>query len=513
MNRLAAVGVDLGTTFSSISIVGEQGQPEIIPNAESERLTPSVVFFAEDTVIVGQMARDALTTDPDQVLMFVKRQMGNAHWHYSYKGQRLGPEDVSAWILKKLKQDAEQYLGRKLPYAVITVPAYFDDVRRRATMNAGEIAGFHVLDLVNEPTAAAIAFGVDHGQGAETVMVYDLGGGTFDATIMRVEDSKNIRIIATDGDHQLGGKDFDDVLMKYAVTQFQEEHGFDPTTDPYVAGELRAQAEKAKHQLSQRSRTMMVLRGQGKMSRVMIARDQFASLIKPKLDTTLTLIRSVLHDAGLQAQDIDRVLLIGGSTRIPAVRDMLEGYFDQAPDDSVNPDEAVSLGAAMMAAKKVLDVKPDSVPTPVVEQVGGLQITDVTSHSLGIEAYVPGTQQRINSILIPRNSPIPVEVSKEFVTTKPGQTAIKVTIYQGESQDPILCNPIGDFFLRGLPSSRPVGCKVRVTVVCSGAGVVDVTAVDIETGRRTTTQVSYKIGQSRQAVSAKARWMEQQPVI
>jgi molecular chaperone DnaK len=512
MRKLTAVGIDLGTTFSSISIVGDGGQPEIIPNAESERLTPSAVFFDEDTVIVGQMAKDAAMTDPDRVVMFIKRQMGNSHWYFPYQGKRQMAEDVSAWILKKLKQDAEQYLNQVIPYAVITVPAYFDDARRRATMAAGEIAGFEVLDLVNEPTAAAIAFGVDRSQQAETVMVYDLGGGTFDATIMRVE-GKDIRIVATDGDHQLGGKDFDDILMKHAVVEFEEEHGFDPTTDPYVAGELRSQAEKVKHQLSQRSRTRLVLRGGGKASRIMVTRDHFASLIKTKLDITRTLIRSVLRDASLQPGDIDRVLLIGGSTRIPAIGEMLTQYFGFPPDNSVNPDEAVSLGAALMAAKKVLDVKPEDVPPPVAQKVGGLQITDVTSHSLGIEAYVPGTEKRINSILIPRNSPIPVEVSKEFITTAPGQTAIKVTIYQGESQDPALCNPIGDFFLSGLPLNRPPGCKVRVTVSCSGAGVVNVTAVDIETGKETSTQVSYKVGQSKNEISAKRLWIEQQSVI
>jgi molecular chaperone DnaK len=512
MRKLIAAGIDLGTTFSSISIVDEGGRPEIVPNAESDRLTPSVVFFAEDAVIVGQMAKDALMTDPNKVVMFVKRQMGNSHWYYSYQGQRQEPQDVSAWILKKLKQDAEQYLGYPIPYVVITVPAYFDDVRRRATLTAGEIAGFHVLDLVNEPTAAAIAFGVARSKHPETVMVYDLGGGTFDATIMRV-DGKDIRIVATDGDHQLGGKDFDDRLMQYAVRQFQEEHGFDPTDNAYVAAELRAQVEKAKHQLSQRSRTMMVLRGKGKVSRITITRDQFSVMIKPKLGTTLALIRSVLRDADLQPGDIDRVLLIGGSTRIPAIHNMLEECFGHPPDDSVNPDEAVSLGAALMAAKKVLEVEPESVPTLVVQKVGGLQITDVTSHSLGIEAYIPGTQRRINSILIPRNSPIPTEVSKEFVTTIQGQTAIKVTIFQGESQDPELCNPIGDFILGGLPPNRPAGCKVRVTVSCGSSGVVHVAAVDIETGKETTTEVSYKVGHSKQETSAKARWMQNRAVL
>lgn len=512
MSELSAVGIDLGTTYSSIAIVDAQGQPEIIPNAESERLTPSAVFFDEDAIVVGQIAKDAAATSPDEVVMFVKRQMGNPHWYFSHDGQRHTPADISAMVLAKLKRDAERYVNRPLPYAVITVPAYFDDDRRRATMAAGEIAGFKVLELLNEPTAAGIAFGLERSQKEETVLIYDLGGGTFDVTVMRVS-GKVINVLASDGDHQLGGKDFDDAIMKFAVGQFIQEHGFDPTMDPLTAGEVRAQAEKAKRELSKRSKTLFMLRAQGKSSRVEISGEQFASLIKPKLDTTLTIVRSALNSAKLQPAAIDRILLIGGSTRVLAVHDALAQFFGRQPDASVNPDEAVALGAALMAAKKVTDIRSEDVPPPIIEKVGGLEITDVTSHSLGIEAFVPGTQQRINSILINANTPIPVEVSKEFITTIPGQTAIKVTIYQGEFQDVALCNPIGDFTLGGLPPNRLAGRKVRVTISCGTSGVVNVTALDIETGKQTTTEVSYKTGQSKQQVSAKKRWLDAKPIV
>jgi molecular chaperone DnaK len=293
-----------------------------------------------------------------------------------------------------------------------------------------------------------------------------------------------------------------------------QEHTFDPTIDPLVAGELRAQAEKAKRELSKRGKTVLMLRAQGKMSRIEITQDCFKQLIKPKLDTTLTVVRSVLQDAKLRPDQIDRVLLIGGSTRIKAVREYLTEFFRKEPDASaVNPDEAVALGAALMAAKKIVDLSPGDVPQPVTEKVGGLQITDVTSHSLGIEATIPNTQQRINSILIPRNSPIPIEVSKEFLTTIAGQTAIQVNIYQGEFREPELCNPIGQFTLGRLPANRPAGCKVRVTVSCDTNGVVNVTALDIETGKQTTTEVSYKIGQSSEQMSAKKRWLGTKPII
>jgi molecular chaperone DnaK len=338
-------------------------------------------------------------------------------------------------------------------------------------------------------------------------MVYDLGGGTFDVTIMRIEED-NFRVIASDGDYQLGGKDFDDALMRFAVEKFTKEHGFDLTTDPIIAGELRIHAEKAKRELSKLEKTTMILRARDKTSRIEITRNQYESLIKPKLDTTLSMVRSALKDAHLDSRQIDRILLIGGSTRTPAVKRILRTFFEKEPDASVNPDEAVALGAALIAAKKIVDVAPNTVAAPIVEKVGELEITEVTSHSLGIEAVVPGTQQRINTIIIPRQRPIPTEESKEFITTTPGATSIAVKIYQGEFQDPALCNLIGEFRLSGLPPNRPAGKKVRVTVSYAPNGVIHVTALDIETGQETTTQVSYKIGPSTEEKSAKQMWLD-----
>lgn len=512
MPKITAVGIDLGTTYSSVALVNDHGVPEIIPNAESERLTPSAVFFDEDAIVVGEFAKEALVTDPDRVVTFIKRQMGNANWHFDHALSRLAPSDISAMILAKLKRDAESYLNSPVPYAVITVPAYFDDVRRRATIAAGEVAGFEVLDLLNEPTAAAIAFGVTRSEGDERVLVYDLGGGTFDVTLMQVR-GQEITILGTDGDHQLGGKDFDDLIMSYAARQFVEEHGFDPTEDPFIAGELRTNAENTKRQLSKRSKSVIMLRARGKTCRIELTRAKFEALIKPKLDTTLAVVRDVLRVAEISPTAVDRVLLIGGSTRILLVRKMLAEFFGTEPDSTVNPDEAVAMGAALIAAKRIAELRPTDTAPEIVEKVGGLQITDVTSHSFGIEAFVPGTQQRINSVLIPRNTPIPAEVSKEFVTTLPGQTAIRVTIYQGEFEDPALCNPVGEFTLGGLPPDRPPGRKVRITVSCANNGVVNVTALDLESGKKTTTEVSYRSGQTTEQVSAKQRWLASQAVL
>jgi len=512
MTYIPAIGIDLGTTYSAASVVGASGSPEILLNSSGERLTPSAVFFDDNTIVVGQVARDAYADNPDNTVILIKRQMGNEHWHFDHDGRRYSPVDISALILKKLRDDASVYLDQPVNHAVITVPAYFDDDRRRLTKLAGEIAGLNVLRLINEPTAAAIAFGAERSTTGETVLVYDLGGGTFDVTIMRVED-KSFDVIASDGHHQLGGKDFDDAILRFVSQRFSSEHGFDPTADPLTASDLRSRAEKAKRELSERLKTSLLIRAGGKTMKVELTRSDFNDLIKSSVDTTFSLLRTTLRSAHLAPHQIDRILLTGGSTRIPVVRERLQEFFNKAVDCSVNPDEAVALGAAIVAAREYAEQEPSETPPAVMAKVGGLQIRDVTSHSLGIEASIPGTTNKINSIVIPRNSPLPAEKSKEFLTDTPGQTAIRVTIYQGEFQDPKLCKEIGVFTLTGLPPGQPAGRKVRVKLSCSVDGVVNVMAEDIATGIRTETEAHYNIGQIEQgAVSAKALWLSGQRV-
>jgi len=335
--RIIAVGIDLGTTYSAVALVNQNGTPEIIPNSEGERLTPSAVFFDDDSVVVGQIAKDASVSDPDRSILFVKRLMGNPNWFFEHDGQKLTPPDISALILAKIKKDTETELGENVPCAVITVPAYFDDARRRATITAGELAGFKVLGLINEPSAAAIAYGFDREIKEEIVLVYDLGGGTFDVTLLRVNDQK-FEIIATDGEHQLGGKDFDDIIISYAVDKFKQENGFDPTTDLFAYQEIRKEAEKVKRELSTRSKSIIVIRSQGKNSRVEIDRITLERLIRPKLETSLYLVKDVLKQAHLDASQVYRIVLIGGSTRIPLVRTLLTEFFNKEPDCSINPD-------------------------------------------------------------------------------------------------------------------------------------------------------------------------------
>jgi len=513
MEKVLAVGIDLGTTYSSLSFMNDYGEPEILLNSEGERLTPSAVFFDEGSIVVGEIAKENSLSYPDKVVMFAKREMGNPQWHYDYRGERLTPIEISSLILKKLKNDAETTFNQEIPYAVITVPAYFDDSRRRATITAGELAKFKILKLINEPTAAAIAFGLTRAEKDETVLIYDLGGGTFDVTLMRVEDKgSNIRIIASEGDHQLGGKDFDDAIIKISADVFEQEHGFNPTDDLIDFQQLRKDSEKAKKELSIRKRTSLIVRSRGYRSQVVITQDQFNESIKSKIETTSALIRTLLRTAGVQAEKIDRVLMIGGSTRIPLVRETVEKLLGISPDVSVNPDEAVCLGAAIVASKEMLQLKPSETTHIVKEKIGALQIVDVVSHSIGIEAAVPGTNQMINSILIKKNSPIPTEVSKEFVTQTYNQTGIQIKVFQGEFQNPSLCNPIGNFVMSGLPPGRPPGKKVRVTLSCTTNGVIEIFARDIESGVEMQTRVDYAIGQSKQELSAKKLWMQAQVI-
>jgi len=512
MVYVPVLGIDLGTTYSAAAIVGDAGNPEILPNSSGERLTPSAVFFDDGSIIVGQVARDMYVDNPDNVILFIKRQMGNPSWFFDYQGQRFSPSDISALILKKIREDASASLGQDVTHAVVTVPAYFDDDRRRLTRAAGEIAGLQVPHLVNEPTAAAVAFGAVKAMSDETILVYDLGGGTFDITIMKVE-GKQFRVLATDGDHQLGGKDFDDAILRYASQKLAEELGYDPTTDPLLASDLRTKAEKAKRELTERNKTAFMIRTDMKQLKIELTRIEFTNLIASRIDTTLSLLRTTLKSASISPAQIDRVLLVGGSTRIPAVRERLKEFFGADPDSSVNPDEAVALGAAIIAAREQIEREPTVMPKPVTERFGGLQVKDVVSHSLGIEASVPGTTRKVNSILIPRNSPLPKEESRDFVTDTPGQTGFRIKVYQGEFQDPALCKPIGEFTLTGLPPGRPAGHKVRITLEVGVDGVINVTAVDISSGVQAKREVRYEVGQvDERQVSAKALWMKSQKV-
>jgi len=469
-----AVGIDLGTTFSAIAHVNQHGVPEILPNAEGDRITPSVILFEDDDVIVGNYAKQAAVVYPEQVVEFVKRHMGDGTYNFSYRGKDYDPEQLSSYILAKLKHDAELRLGHRVDQAVITVPAYFNDIQRRATMRAGELAGLKVLKLINEPTAAAFAYGLNNAGKNIRVMVYDLGGGTFDVTLVDIEGTE-INVVGTDGDHKLGGKDWDDRLIEHVAEAFREKHGIDPLEELSSYHDLRQKCVSAKISLTRRPKVNVFHDYGSKVLRLAVTRETFEELTADLLQRTHDLTLSVLKEANAAQESIDVVLLAGGSTRMPMVRAMLRELFDKAPATDINPDEAVALGAALTAAIEAAELAGEESPVDI-------RTHDVTSHSLGMVVYRDGNLH--NSKIIGRNTRIPAEKTREdYSTTHDGQTTIDLWLVQGEEADPLACSVLGHFEFYGIPP-RPAGqARLSVTYRYNSNGIVEVEAMDLETGQ------------------------------
>ena len=446
-----AVGIDLGTTYSAIAIVGESGRPEILANRDGERIMPSVVYFQDDgSALVGTMAKRSAAIAPLDVVEFVKRQMGNPDWSFdSSNGRQYTPEEVSALILKRLKEDAELYLGEGMVTdAVITVPAYFDDAKRRATKDAGRIAGLNVLRVLNEPTAAALAYGSEaHRDG--TILVFDLGGGTFDVTVMTiVGDVYDVR--ATDGLHELGGKDWDDRLMTHLNRKFQEAGGPDLTETFESEADLREKAESAKRTLSQAPATKVILSAGGVTRPITVTREEFESLASDLLNQARDLTVSLIEETGLGWAGIDHVLLVGGSTKMPAVSRMIEEISGRPPLRAGNPDELVALGAGIQAAIEAGgDVRPHVI------------VKDVTSQGLGVAAIDSSTGKLANSIIISRNTKIPAKRSEDYTTVSDGQTELHIEVTQGDDESLEFVKRIGDQMLMIPPYPKGAGIRVE----------------------------------------------------
>jgi len=440
MSNEIAVGIDLGTTFSVVARLDETGQPVTLVNAEGDRLTPSVVLFDEEDVIVGKEALKALATEAQRVAECAKRDIGQRVFHKAIEGKQYPPEVIEAWVLNKVRSDAAAQIGpfRKV---VITVPAYFDEVRRKATQDAGYMAGCDVLDIINEPTAAAVAFGFQRGMlnasGAsgtpQRILVYDLGGGTFDVTVMEIRGSEFVAL-ATDGDVRLGGHDWDQRLVDLAAEAFIRQHGDDPREDPLTASKLWRECEDAKRTLSARNKATVACDRPGAASRVEISRAQFEEATQDLLDRTRFTATQTVKAAGTTWAQIDSVLLVGGSTRMPMVRSMLRQLSGKQPDAAVAADEAVAYGAALHAG--LLLAKGQGKPAR-------FSIKNVNSHSLGVVGIDPQTKRRRNGILIPRNTTLPVTAKRTFQTQKANQKSILVEIVEGESPSADECNPIG----------------------------------------------------------------------
>ena len=488
------IGIDLGTTNSCVAVM-EGGEAVVIPNAEGNRTTPSVVAFSKTGErMVGQVAKRQAITNPDRTISSIKREMGTDH-KVTIDGKAYTPQEISAMILQKLKSDAEAYLGQTVTEAVITVPAYFTDSQRQATKDAGKIAGLDVKRIINEPTAAALAYGVDKEQ-AQKIMVYDLGGGTFDVSILEIDDGV-IEVLATAGNNRLGGDDFDQCIMKYLVSEFKKSDGIDLSGDKVAMQRLKEAAEKAKIELSGVTTSNINLpyitadATGPKHLDVTLTRAKFNELTGHLVEATMGPVRQAMSDAGLKPSDLAKVLMVGGSSRIPAVVEAVKSFTGSEPFKGINPDECVAMGAALQAGVLTGDVK-------------GLLLLDVTPLSLGIE-----TMGGVCTRLIERNTTIPVKKSQIFSTAADNQTSVEVNVLQGEREMAAANKSLGRFHLDGIAPARRGVPQIEVTFDIDANGIVNVSAKDLGTGNAQHITITSSSNMSKEDIEKAVKEAEQ----
>tara|TARA_B100001123_G_scaffold45554_1_gene46521 strand:+ start:1601 stop:3481 length:1881 start_codon:yes stop_codon:yes gene_type:complete len=490
----AVIGIDLGTTNSCVATI-EGGKAVVIPNSEGSRTTPSVVAFTKDGErLVGVTAKRQAVTNSERTIISVKREMGT-DWTQEIDGDNYSPQEISAFVLQKMKADAEEYLGTEVKQAVVTCPAYFSDSQRKATKDAGRIAGLEVLRIINEPTAAALAYGVDKEED-QTVLVYDLGGGTFDVSILeiyQVDGQPQIEVKATSGDNRLGGDDFDEVVMDWIVSEFKKSTGIDLQKDLQAISRIREAAEKAKIELSGTPSTQINLPfitmrdGQPEHLDMTLSRSKFEKLISSLVERTMGPTRQAMKDASIKKGDVDKVLLVGGSTRVPSVQQAIENEVGKAPFKGINPDEAVAMGAALQAGIIVGD-----------EGVTDVLLLDVTPLTLGIE-----TLGGVTTTMIERNTTIPSRRSETFSTAADNQPAVEVHVLQGEREFAKDNITLGKFHLMGIPAAPRGIPQIEVTFDIDANGIVNVSAKDLGTGTEQSIKIESQTSLSEEEIKQK----------
>ena len=493
------IGIDLGTTNSCVAVL-EGDVPTVIANKEGYRTTPSVVAFAKDkTMLVGDPARRQAAVNAERTIFSIKRHMGS-DYRKKIDGKAYSPQEISAFILMKLKKDAEDFLGDTVTDAVITVPAYFNDAQRQATKDAGRIAGLNVLRIINEPTSAALAYGLDNGQ-AQKILVYDLGGGTFDVSIIEIGDHV-IEVLATSGDNHLGGDDFDERIVQYLVEQFKKTEGINLSKDTAALQRLKEEAEKAKKELSSCMTTninlpflAMAKDGPHHMD-IQLSRSKFEELTKDLIERTVIPVENAIHDAGLTKSQIDMVLLVGGSTRIPAVQDKVRTLMGKEPSRNVNPDECVAIVAAVQAGKLGGQLMAGSAASEMI-------LMDVTPLSLSIE-----TVGGVSSRLIERNTTIPTRHSQIFTTAGNFQTSVDIKVFQGERKFTRDNKLLGNFRLSGIKRAMAGTPQIEVTFDIDANGIVNVSAKDLGTGHEQSITITSSSNLSEEEIE-RAKWEAQ----